>query len=152
MHELSGWNLLAVPLISAERSADVPDDASSTPDGKSRKSGDETARRRRRPGPGLRSGDWIRGRRENATWAGRYSSMGVRARTYRWPPLRLTRLRYERVPVGVVGPQFSRHVGASGEGSEGESDRARRAPRLLRGRDRRSGRGPLGRADRGPAG
>src|SRR4051794_1416122 len=72
----------------------------------------------------------IRGRRENATWAGRYSSMGVRARAYRWPPLPLTRLRFERVSVGVVGPRFSRHVVVD-ERRDGESDRVGRAPRFL---------------------
>src|SRR5690242_15777930 len=44
--------------------------------------------------------------------------MGIRARPFRWPPLRLTRLRCERGCVGVVCPQFSRLVGASTKGAK----------------------------------
>src|SRR5271165_2835245 len=36
--------------------------------------------------------------------------MGVRARAFRWPPLRLVRLRFERGSVGVVCPRVSRLV------------------------------------------
>ena len=94
-------------------------------------SGDETARRGLRPGPGLRSGDWIWGLRENVTWAGRFRRWVFEPEHFGGRPCDWPGCAASAYPSVSLAHSFSRHVVVSDEGSEGESDRAGRAPRFL---------------------
>jgi hypothetical protein len=67
-------------------------------------SGHENARRGCCPGSAVASGDRDRGLWENAGWAGRSTTDGLRARDFQWPPLRLARLCREHESVCVVCP------------------------------------------------
>jgi hypothetical protein len=79
----------------------------------------------------------------------------LRARAFRWPPLAtcpdVLRPRIGRCRSPAGSPVRSASRGGRGESSR-KSDRVRRAPRFLRGRDRRGGRSSLAWADQDHAG
>src|SRR3954470_3980384 len=88
---------------------------------------------------------------ENAGWVGRSWTMGVGARAFQWPPLRLARLRCERGSVDVVLPTAS-PIDRRRRGGRVEGSGVGRSPRLLRGRDRRGRRAAVAGPGRDEAG